>query len=193
MVGMMTPSVSPTVLLYARVGRQAEAQGKPLAPTGAFACGYLLAWTFFSSVATLSQWSFERAALLTPMMTTNSNLIGGVVLIAAGLYQWTPLKQACLSYCQSPLIFIQDHGGFQRTLLGSLRLGFRHGLYCVGCCWALMALLFVGGVMNVLWIALLTIFVLLEKVIPGGRMLAHVAGAGLLIWGMSLAGAALAG
>jgi predicted metal-binding membrane protein len=144
-------------------------------------------------LATLSQWLLERAALLTPMMATNSNLLGGLVLIATGLFQWTSLKQACLNYCRSPLIFIQDHGGFQRTPLGSLGIGFRHGVYCVGCCWALMALLFVGGVMNVIWIALLTIFVLLEKVIPGGRLLSRIAGAGLIVWGMSLARIALAG
>lgn len=193
MVGMMTPSVSPTVLLYARIDREARAHGAPFAATGAFAGGYLLAWTVFSLVATLTQWVLVRAALLTPMMTTTSAVLGGLVLIAAGLFQWTPLKQACLSYCQSPLTFIQRHGGFKRSMSGSVLLGLRHGLYCVGCCWALMALLFVGGVMNALWIAVLTIFVLLEKVAPGGRTLARLAGAGLILWGVSLAGIALAG
>ncbi len=193
MIGMMTPSVSPTVLLYAQVGRQAEAQGRPLAATGAFAGGYLLAWVVFSLFATLSQWLLERAALLTPMMVTASDLLGGLALIAAGIFQWTPLKQACLSYCQFPLVFIQRHGGFTRSLAGSLAIGFRHGLYCVGCCWALMALLFVGGVMNIFWIALLTILVLLEKVMPRGTALAHIAGVGLILWGMLLAGNALRG
>lgn len=193
MVGMMTPAVSPTVLLYARVGREARAQGTPFAATGAFGGGYLLAWTFFSLIATLSQLLLERAAILTPMMATASRELGSLVLIAAGLFQWTPLKQACLAYCQSPLIFIERHGGFQPSVSGSLVIGFRHGLYCVGCCWALMALLFVGGVMNVLWIALLTILVLFEKMIPGGRVLARVVGVGLILWGVSLALTSVAG
>jgi predicted metal-binding membrane protein len=183
MVGMMTPSAAPMILLYARVGRQAAAQQKPLAATGWFAGGYLLAWTAFSIVATLGQWGLERAAMLTPMMTGASGVFGGIVLIAAGLYQWTPWKDACLRHCRAPLHFIQQHGGFKRDAWGSLAVGFHHGLYCIGCCWALMALLFVGGVMNLLWIAAIMVFVLAEKVVPGGRLLTRLAGAGFVAAG----------
>jgi predicted metal-binding membrane protein len=186
MVGMMTPSAAPMILLYARVGRQAAAQARPLAATGWFAGGYLLAWAAFSVVATLGQWGLERAALLTPMMASASGVFGGLVLIAAGLYQWTPWKDACLRHCRAPLHFIQQHGGFKRDAAGSLVIGFHHGLYCAGCCWALMALLFVGGVMNLLWIAAIAVFVLAEKVVPGGRLLTRLAGAGFVAAGVWL-------
>jgi predicted metal-binding membrane protein len=191
MIAMMTPSIAPMILLYARVGRQAAMQGKPFASSNWFFGGYLLAWVAFALVATLTQWAAERASLLTPMMESASVIFGSALLIAAGLYQWTPLKHACLRQCQAPLQFVQRHGGFRRGAKGSLELGVRHGAYCVGCCWALMALLFAGGVMNVLWIAVLTIFVLLEKVIPAGRVIAWVAGAVLVASGGWLLAAAL--
>jgi predicted metal-binding membrane protein len=191
MIGMMTPSAAPVVLLYARVGRQAAMQGKPFAAVGWFLGGYLVAWITFALVATFAQWALERAGLLTPTMEGASDVFGGVVLIAVGLYQWTPLKDVCLRQCQAPWLFIQRHGGFRRDAAGSLWLGVRHGAYCVGCCWALMALLFVGGVMNVLWIAGIAIFVLVEKVIPAGRAIARVAGAGFLAGGAWLLATAL--
>ena len=180
MIGMMTPSVAPMILIYARVGRQAVKDGKPFAATAWFAGGYLLAWLAFSLAATSAQWMLERATLLTPMMASANNLLGGIVLIVAGLYQWTPLKEACLFNCQAPLTFISRHGGFRADPTGALTLGVRHGIYCVGCCWVLMALLFVGGVMNLFWIAALAILVLLEKVIPTGQIIARLAG-GLFI------------
>jgi predicted metal-binding membrane protein len=176
MVGMMAPSAAPMILMYARVGRQWKAQGKPYAATGWFAAGYLLAWSGFSLAATLLQWVIERAALLDSRMAIASNFLGAIVLIVAGVYQWTPLKDVCLAQCQSPLQFLMRHGGFQNHLRGCLLLGLRHGGYCVGCCWVLMALLFVGGVMNVLWIALLALLVLLEKLTPVGRWIARAAG-----------------
>lgn len=176
MIGMMTPSVAPMLLIYARVGRQAASAGRPFAATTWFATGYLLSWSSFSLAATSAQWALERAAVLTPMMASANNALGGIVLIFAGLYQWTPIKEACLSYCQAPLTFILRHGGFRGDPLGALTLGLRHGLYCIGCCWALMALLFVGGVMNIFWIAALAILVLLEKAIPSGRIISRVAG-----------------
>jgi predicted metal-binding membrane protein len=186
MVGMMTPSAAPMILLYLRVGRQAMKDGKPFASTGWFATGYLLTWFAFALGATIVQWALERYALLTPMMEGVSNLFGGIVLIVAGVYQWTPLKDVCLRQCQAPWLFIQNHGGFRRNLAGSLRLGARHGAYCVGCCWVLMALLFVGGVMNVLWIVLIAVFVLAEKVIPAGRLISRVAGVGFILAGVWL-------
>jgi predicted metal-binding membrane protein len=184
MIGMMTPSVAPMILIYARVGRQAAAQDKPFAASVWFAAGYLLAWAAFSLAATLAQWALERAALLTPMMESTSHRLGGVALIAAGLYQWTPLKDACLSYCQAPLTFVMRHGGFRGNPSGAVMLGLRHGLYCIGCCWALMVLLFVGGVMNLLWIAVLAILVLAEKIIPFGRLVARIAGIGFVASGI---------
>jgi predicted metal-binding membrane protein len=176
MVGMMTPSVTPMVLIYATVARKAAVDGKPFAPTTWFAGGYLVAWIGFSVLATIAQWALERAAMLTPMMESSSRTLGGLVLIAAGIYQWTALKDVCLSSCRAPLSFIQHHGGFRRDAAGSLLLGAKHGVYCIGCCWALMALLFIGGIMNVLWIAAIAILVLAEKVLPGGRIIARFAG-----------------
>jgi predicted metal-binding membrane protein len=182
MVGMMVPSASPMILLYTRVARSAR-DGKPFASSAWFAGGYLLSWIGFALIATIAQWALERAALLSVTMASSSKTFGGIVLIAAGLYQWTPLKSACLSQCQSPLQFIQRHGGFRRGGLDALRLGLTHGAYCIGCCWALMALLFVGGVMNVLWIAALAIFVLAEKVLGTGRVLSRVAGVAFILAG----------
>jgi predicted metal-binding membrane protein len=176
MIGMMTPSAAPMILIYARVARQAELQGKPLAASGWFFGGYLLSWTAFSLAATALQGALQHAALLTPMMALAANHLGGAVLIAAGLYQWTRLKDSCLQRCRSPLAFIQDHGGFKRQAPASLKLGFHHGLYCIGCCWALMALLFVGGVMNIVWIAAIAVLVLVEKAAPKGRLIARIVG-----------------
>jgi len=176
MVGMMAPSAAPMILMYARVARQDGVGGKPFAATGWFAAGYFLVWIGFSFAATTVQWGFERAALLDSQMASISNVVGGIVLILAGVYQWTPLKDVCLAQCQSPLGFLMRHGGFRGDVAGCMLLGIRHGGYCVGCCWLLMALLFVGGVMNVLWIALLALLVLVEKVAPFGRWVARGAG-----------------
>jgi len=186
MIGMMTPSATPMILIYARTGRMAAASAKPFAATGWFVAGYLGLWFGFAVGATMSQWMLERFALLDPAMTSASNLLGGAVLITTGLYQWAPLKHACLSQCQSPLLFIQRLGGFRSDALGALKIGAKHGVYCLGCCWALMALLFVGGVMNVLWIAALSIFALAEKIIPAGLMVSQIAGIGLIVAGIRL-------
>ena len=186
MAGMMLPSAAPTILLYARVGRQAELQQKPFAPTGWFAGGYLLAWTVFSLLAAGLQDGLTRAALLTSMLASANDLIGGGILIAAGIYQWSSLKFRCLTNCRTPLQFIQQHGGFKRHALPSLSLGFRHGIYCIGCCWALMLLLFVGGIMNIVWIAGLSILVLLEKTMSDGRNVSRLVGLALIVGGISL-------
>jgi predicted metal-binding membrane protein len=177
MVGMMTPSVAPMLLLYAGVGRKARADGRLIASTGWFFAGYLAVWVVFSLVATGAQWLLARLALLDPSMAAGSAVLGGLVLIAAGLYQWTPMKGVCLRQCQAPIAFLAGHGGFRSAPLGALRLGIDHGAYCLGCCWALMALLFVGGVMNVLWIAGIAILVLLEKTVPTGQLIPRVSGA----------------
>jgi predicted metal-binding membrane protein len=182
MIGMMTPSVAPMILIYARIGRQAGGEGQALAASSWFALGYLLSWTTFSLAATSAQWALERAALLTPMMESASNILGATVLIMAGLYQWTSFKDACLSYCQTPIGFILRFG-FRREPTGALALGFHHGLYCIGCCWALMALLFVAGIMNLFWIAALSVLVLLEKVVPFGRLVPRIAGIAFIVTG----------
>jgi predicted metal-binding membrane protein len=184
MVGMMLPSAAPMILLYDRVRERQEAQGASLAATGVFALGYLLAWTLFSVAATTAQWALEQAALLSPTLASASPWLGGGLLIAAALYQWTPLKRACLVHCRSPITFLAHH--WHPGASGALRMGLHHGLYCVGCCWVLMALLFVGGVMNLLWIALLALFVLLEKLMPEGQLFSRLsaivlAGAGVLV------------
>jgi predicted metal-binding membrane protein len=186
MIGMMTPSVAPMILIYARVGKHAAATGQTFAASAWFAFGYLLSWALFSIVATSAQWALDRAALLNPMMESTSNILGGIFLIVAGLYQWTPVKDACLSYCQAPLTFIMGHGGFRRDATAALSLGIRHGFYCIGCCWALMALLFIGGVMSLLWIAALAVVVLLEKALPFGRIVGRVAGVALVVGGVWL-------
>ena len=183
MVGMMLPSVTPMCLIYARVARHASGEGRPIASAGWFAGGYLLAWAIFALAAILAQWLLEQAALLSPMALRVSGVLGGAILVMAGLFQFTPWKDACLSQCQSPLIFIQRNGGFRRDPRGSILLGARHGLYCIGCCWALMCLLFVAGIMNVVWIAAITVFVLLEKIAPASFHVSRIAGAALVAIG----------
>jgi len=186
MVGMMVPTAVPMTLVYAAIARKAAREGTPIAPTAAFVSGYVVMWSLFSVAATLAQWALERAALLSPMLVATSPALGGGLLIAAGLYQWTPFKEACLRHCRAPAQFIAEH--WRTGVLGAGRMGLEHGAYCLGCCWILMALLFVGGVMNLLWIALITLFVLLEKIlplgIPGGRLAGAAliaAGAGVMI------------
>ena len=174
MVAMMLPSALPTILIFHKAVRNDPKVGSASRRMFAFAAGYMLAWSGFSLGATLLQWGLAEAALLSPMMVSASPWLGGAILIVAGVYQWTPLKHACLRHCRSPLAFIVEH--WQPGMPGALRLGLRHGLYCVGCCWTLMALLFVGGVMNLLWAAAIAAWVLLEKVLPAGEALARGAG-----------------
>jgi len=183
MVAMMTPSAAPLILVQETIGEEAANQGKLFVATGWLVAGYLLVWLGFALAATAAQWGLDRAALLDPKMASASRVFGGAVLIVAGLYQWTPLKSVCLAQCQSPKTFIQQQSGFRRDRAGLVRLGLRYGAYCVGCCWALVALLFVGGVLNVLWIAAISAFVLIEKVVPAARLFSRVAGLGFLIAG----------
>jgi predicted metal-binding membrane protein len=181
MAAMMLPSVMPVISLYARVGTKRAAQNQSRQPTWPFVTGYLLAWAGFSVLATLANWGLHSGGYLTSMMGSAAPRLGGIVLIAAGVYQWTPLKNACLSHCRSPLAFLADHWREGRT--GALTMGLEHGAYCVGCCWFLMALLFVLGVMNVAWIAVLTVFILVEKMVPFGKWWSRGAGAILVMWG----------
>jgi predicted metal-binding membrane protein len=180
MVGMMAPSVAPMVLIHARVARQAAFRQTPFPATAWFALGYLAAWLTFALAAATAQWGLERASLLTPTMESATDTVAGLILLVAGIYQWTPAKDVCLAQCQAPLAFIHRHGGFRRDAAGALSLGIRHGAYCVGCCWALMTLLFAVGIMNVLWIAGLAVLVLLEKISPAGRLISRIAGVAMM-------------
>ena len=184
MVGMMLPSAAPAILLYASVMKNSAGAQAPVARSYAFAGGYLLAWAGFSLAATLLQWALAEVGLLSMMMESSSRTLGAALLVIAGVYQWTPLKDKCLTYCRGPAAFITQH--FRPGIGGALTLGAHHGLYCVGCCWALMLLLFVGGVMSLLWIAAITIFVLLEKLAPLGAQGGRLSGALLVAAGLYL-------
>ena len=185
MIAMMAPSAAPTILLYARVHRhsvgRSQLEDKP-APTTAFAAGYLLIWLGFSVVAASLHWMMESKGIVSAMGARSQWLSAGV-LIAAGIYQFTPLKSACLSHCRSPAEFLARQ--WRPHAVGAIRLGAIHGAYCVGCCWVLMMLLFVGGAMNLVWIAALTILVLAEKLLPPGRWIGRAVGLALIGWGIA--------
>ena len=182
MVAMMLPSVAPVTLLIAGIAkRRSEAGTAPGLSTASFVCGYLAVWFGFAAVATLLQWQLDRAELLSEAMALGSTLVAGAVLIAAGIYQLTPLKQACLRHCRSPLEFLLHH--WQSGAPGAFVSGARHGAFCFGCCWMLMALLFVGGIMNLAWIAGIALIVLIEKTLPWGGRMARATGIVLITWG----------
>jgi predicted metal-binding membrane protein len=180
MVGMMAGPAAPMLSLFAAMHAQRGKAGVPSAVIH-FGAGYLAMWTGFSALATLAQWALHRAALLSVDMATSNARVGGAILIAAGLYQLSPLKRSCLAQCRSPLGFLMTH--WRDGKRGAFRMGIEHGIYCLGCCWALMCVLFVVGVMNLLWVAALTLFVLLEKIWPRGAALAKIAGVALIVAG----------
>ena len=184
MVGMMLPGATPMILLFAMINRKKREAGYPFVSTGAFALGYAGAWTAFSLFATILQWALHSAALLSPMLVSTSAVLAGALFIAAGAYQLTPLKHACLKNCRSPVHFIMTR--WRSGAGGALRMGLEHGAYCVGCCWFLMGLLFVLGVMNLLWVAALTILVLVEKAAPHGEWTARISGVAMLAAGLYL-------
>jgi len=185
MIGMMLPSATPTVLVFGAVARKASREGQVVAPTAVFVAGYLAIWSFFGLAATFGQWALDQAALLSPMMVSTSPLLGAVLLAAAGIFQLTPAKDACLDHCRSPAEFLANH--WRPGTVGAFRMGVVHGGFCLGCCWALMGLLFVGGVMNLVWIGVITAFVLVEKLLPRGRFLSRIAGVMMLAAGGLLA------
>ena len=182
MVAMMLPGAAPMLLLFARANRAQKARDRPYVATGIFAAGYLAAWGGFSAAAALLQWGLEQLGLLGPMMTATSWRLGGAILLAAGLWQLTPVKSMCLRHCRSPLGFLAQK--WRPGRLGALRMGLEHGAYCLGCCWFLMGLLFFGGIMNLYWIAGLALFILLEKTMPRGNWLARIAGIAAAVWGV---------
>lgn len=183
MAAMMLPSAAPMILLFGTIARRRQAAGDASADAGVFGIGYVAVWAAFSLVAVALQFALDRAALLSPMLSTTSTALAGAVLIGAGVYQWTPLKQACLRRCRSPLDFLMTE--WREGKGGAFVMGLRHGAYCLGCCWVLMLLLFVGGIMNLAWIAGIAVFVLLEKLAPAGHWIGQGAGAALVLWGFA--------
>ncbi len=180
MVAMMLPSALPMILTFATVARRRRQQARPYVPVAVFVGGYLAIWGGFSLVATVAQWLLHREALFSPTMRASSAWLGGILLLLAGVFQFTPLKQSCLNYCRAPLDFIMRR--WREGWRGAFAMGLEHGLFCTGCCWALMALLFVLGVMNLFWIAALSILVGLEKMLPGRVLVTRWSGIALMVW-----------
>jgi predicted metal-binding membrane protein len=182
MVAMMLPSVAPVTLLIAGIAkRRHEAGTVPGLSTAPFVCGYIAVWFGFAAAATVLQWRLDAAEELSETMALANTLAAGIVLIVAGIYQWTPLKHACLSHCRSPLAFLMHH--WRDGTIGAFVGGARHGAFCLGCCWMLMALLFVGGIMNLAWIAGIALIVLIEKILPWDGRIEWVTGTVLIAWG----------
>jgi len=181
MIAMMVPSATPMVLLFTAIKRKQQASVSPAAEAWVFLGGYLLIWAGFSVVATFAQWGLERAGLLSMGAASTNARFGGVILLAAGLYQFTPIKSACLRLCQSPVLFLSRH--WRADAAGALRMGLRHGAYCLGCCWFLMLLLFVAGVMNLVWVAGVALYVACEKLLPLDQRLSRAAGVVLIAAG----------
>lgn len=184
MPGMMLPSAAPMILTFAAINRHKRQRGQPFVPTMAFTSGYLIAWGVFGVFATFADWGLERAALISPINGRLTPFLGAIVVTAAGLFQLTPLKSACLTHCRSPFDFVLNH--WREGTAGALRMGLEHGLYCLGCCWFLMALLFAAGIMSLLWMAAITIFVFIEKLFPAGQWIARIAGVAMLGFGIYL-------
>jgi predicted metal-binding membrane protein len=184
MLAMMLPSAAPVLLIFTRISRHRSDDKPAWTPTGCFSVGYLAVWGAFSAVATALQWMSEGVGLVSPMMATTAVWLGALILIGAGLWQFAPLKQACLRYCRSPIGFLT--GRWRGGSLGAFRMGLEHGTHCLGCCWFLMALLFFGGVMNLWWIGGLAAYILIEKVFPISHWLSYAAGMGLIVCGAFL-------
>jgi predicted metal-binding membrane protein len=184
MVAMMLPSVTPLLFLYSGVARRTSAPGYSPLYVYLVALGYLLIWAVFSAGATVLQRVLTDMYVLNPMMEIASRRTSGFLLIAAGVYQWLPMKLACLKNCRAPLSFLTEHA--RPGASGAFRLGLWHGLYCVGCCWALMLLLLAGGVMNLTVIIALAAFVAIEKLAPFGHATRWLAGAALVVGGLYL-------
>lgn len=185
MIAMMVPSVAPTVLLYARLVRGNEMKERPYAPVSAFLAGYLVVWAGFSLAATAAQWSLVSLGKMSGMMELTYPPIAVALLATAGVYQVSPLKHACLHHCKHPLFFLMQN--LKPGSVGALRMGLQNGFYCLGCCWILMALLFVGGIMNLFWIAALALFVGLEKLTAHSLWLTRISGTALIAAGLVVA------
>ncbi|MGQ0657945.1 MAG: DUF2182 domain-containing protein [Chromatiales bacterium] len=190
MTAMMLPGAAPTILLAAAVNRKAQPERGPYGASGFFTLGYLIVWAFFSLLAVAAQWGLTEYGILSPtMVRSTSPVLAGGLLIAAGVWQFTPLKQACLRHCRSPIQFLVQRR--RNGNAGCLAMGMEHGTYCLGCCWFMMALLFVGGVMNLYWVVGLAFYVWAEKMLPAGQGLRRVAGVALLLWGIAVSAGAV--
>lgn len=181
MVAMMLPSALPFLFAFNAEQRARRARRAPVVSTAVFAAGYFTLWTAFSAACALLQQVLHRRALLSPALAATSSVLAGVLLIAAGIYQWTPLKNACLRHCRSPFTFLLS--GWRDGVGGAFRMGASHGIYCVGCCWLLMLLPFAAGVMNLLWMGGLAVFLIVEKAVPGGERAGRAFGAVLALGG----------
>ncbi len=182
MIAMMAPSAGPMLLMFAAVNRKRREREAPYVPTGVFLAGYVIVWAAFSLAATTGNWGLHQASLLSSMMgASTSGYLGGALLLVAGVFQWSPLKYACLTQCRTPMGFLMT--SWRDGPRGALRMGLEHGAYCLGCCWALMLLLFVLGIMNLVWIAALAAFVLAEKVAPKGEWVSRATGVLMVGWG----------
>ena len=191
MIAMMTPATAPMIATFAAVRRRRSAASRVAVPTAIFAVGYLMVWTVFSVLAALAQAWLHSKALLSAAMAPTTPLLAGTLLIMTGVYQWTPLKRVCLRACRSPLSFLTTR--WREGRRGAVAMGLDHGLYCLGCCWALMALLFAAGVMNLGWVALVGVAVLVEKVAPRGDVVGRFAGLVLFATGVVVAWRGLIG
>ena len=181
MIAMMLPSAAPTILLATALNNRSSARQRPYGGTAFFTLGYLLAWLFFSVVAVSGQWFLQHIDQMSSMMQSQNSLLTGCLLISAGLWQFTPVKQACLRHCRSPVEFLTRRCRPGNS--GAFLMGIEHGSYCLGCCWFLMALLFAGGVMNLYWIAGLALYVLAEKLLKYGEWIGKATGLVLVVWG----------
>ena len=184
MVAMMLPPVMPWILLIAGGVRRRAPGRSPLSPTAAFVIGYFTAWLPYAAVAAVAQVVLQNMGWLAGADLRAGRMVAGVLLLLAGLFQLTPLKTACLKHCRSPLSFFLSR--WRDGPSGAWSMGFRHGLFCLGCCWALMAISFGLGVMNLAWMALLTVLLCIEKIAPAGHVWSRLAGAGFLVWGAAL-------
>lgn len=182
MIAMMLPSAAPMILLFTFLNRK-NGDGSAWSVT-AFIMAYVFTWGGFSMLATALQWGLGETALLSPGMATQNAIFGGTLLILAGIWQLTPLKHSCLRKCRSPIHYFSH--GWRVGRDGAFMMGLEHGLFCLGCCWVLMVLLFYGGVMNLWWVGGLAIYVLLEKLIPAGHWVGRGTGALLIIWGVGV-------
>jgi predicted metal-binding membrane protein len=178
MPGMMLPSAAPMILTFATINRRKRERAQPFVPTIVFTVGYLIAWGLFGVFATLVDWGLDRGALISPTTGRLGPVLGALVVAVAGIYQLTPLKFVCLTHCRSPFDFILNH--WRDGATGALRMGLEHGLYCLGCCWFLMALLFAAGLMSLLWMAAITVFVFVEKLFPAGQWIARTSGVAMI-------------
>ena len=185
MTAMMTPSILPMLMLFTTLSIRQKQQGQASASTLVLLAGYLTSWILFSLVITFPQYLMHLSGMLNPMMEPTHAYLGSMMLVIAGIYQFTPLKDACLTVCQSPLSFMMNN--WKDGNLGAFIIGYKHGFFCVGCCWALMLTLFALGVMNIMWVIILTVVVLLEKLSYKNPLLfRRVTGTLLIFWGIAI-------